>query len=303
MVEVVAERGFARASVKLVTRRARVSTRTFYEQFDGLEDALVAVLDGALEQVVGLASQELEGTESWQDGVRSALAAVLAFFDSEPELARVCIVEALAGGPVVLEHRERIIGAFRLPVIERIEREVSPVSPLTAEGVMSSVLGIMHAHIVARKPGPFIELLGPFMGLATAPYLGAGGVELEIEQGDKLARAILTGDSRLAPPAQAAGQETGLSVGQGVALPAMFDNPGARRARECLLFLAEHRDSSNREIAAGIDIAHQSQISRLLAHLLEERLVVKRSEGAGKRNAWRLTPRGEEIARTLIEPR
>jgi hypothetical protein len=83
------------------------------------------------------------------------------------------------------------------------------------------------------------------------------------------------------------------------ALPATLRNPSARRARECLLFLAAHSDSSNREIAAGVGVAHASQISRLLSYLGEERLVSKRSRGAGKRNEWRLTSRGEAIALAL----
>jgi DNA-binding IclR family transcriptional regulator len=81
----------------------------------------------------------------------------------------------------------------------------------------------------------------------------------------------------------------------------MLDTPSAPRARECLRFLLKHPGSSNREVAIGIDIAHQSQISRLLSLLVREGLVLKRSEGAGKRNAWLLTPRGEEIARALPE--
>jgi hypothetical protein len=224
---------------------------------------------------------------------------MLSHLDREPGLARVCIVETLAGGPVVLAHRERLIQAFRVPVLQRIEREVPNVSPLAGEGAMSSVLGLMHAHIVTARPGPFVELLGPLTGLIMAPHLGARGVKREIEQGDALARAILAGDSRWSPPAQSPGQETGYDGEQSAALSATLGNPNARRARECLLFLAEHPDSSNREVAVGIDIAHQSHISRLLASLSQENLATKRTEGAGKRNAWRLTARGHEIAQAL----
>ena len=297
LVEVLAERGFAGATIGLVVKRARVSTRTFYQCFDGLEECLIAIMDTALEKAVTLVSQELQGAGCWHDGVRSALAAMLSHFDHEPELARVCIVETLAGGPVVLAHRERLIQAFRVPVLQRIERDVPNVSPLAAEGAMSSVLGIMHAHIVTGKPGPFIQLLGPLMGLIMAPHLGARGIEREIEQGDELARAILAGDPRWSLPAQSPGQDAGYGGEQAAALAATLGNPNTRRARECLLFLAEHPDSSNREVAAGIGIAHQSHISRLLAYLLQENLVTKRSEGTGKRNAWRLTARGEEIVR------
>lgn len=301
LVEVLAERGFANTTVGLVVSRARVSTRTFYQRFDGLEECLIAVMDSVLEQAVAVASRELQEAGCWQDGVRSALAAVLAYFDREPELARVCIVETLAGGPVVLAHRERLTEAFRLPVLQRVEREVPGVSPLAAEGVMSSVLGIMHAHIVTAKPGPFIELLGPLMGLIMAPYLGARGVQREIEQGDELAQAILTGDSRWSPPTEAPKQDTDLSAASDAILFPNLGNATARRLRECLLFLAEHPDSSNREVGVGIDLVHQSQVSKLLAYLLREGLATKRSEGKGKRNAWRLTPHGEEIAQALME--
>jgi AcrR family transcriptional regulator len=299
LVEVLAERGFAGATVGLVVKRARVSTRTFYRCFDGLEGCLIAIMDSVLEQAVALVSPELEVAECWQDGVRSALAGMLGYFDRAPDLARVCVVETLAGGPVVLARRERLIEAFRLSVLQRVERDLPNVSPLVAEGVMGSVLGIMHAHIVTAKPGLFIELLGPLMGLIMASYLGAQSVEAEIKQGDELARTILARDLCGAPPEQSLGQDTRQSGEQGVAIPATLGNPSARRARECLLFLAEHPDSSNREVAVGIEIAHQSHISRLLAYLLQENLVTKRSEGSGKRNAWRLTARGGEIAQAL----
>jgi DNA-binding MarR family transcriptional regulator len=82
-------------------------------------------------------------------------------------------------------------------------------------------------------------------------------------------------------------------------LPAMLANPTANRARECLVFLAEHPGASNREIAAGIGVTHRSQISKLLSYFLQEKLVSKRSEGPGKPNIWRIAPHGEEILRRM----
>jgi AcrR family transcriptional regulator len=296
LVVVLAERGFASTTVALVVRRARISNRTFYQCFDGLEECLIAVMDGALKQAVALASHNLEEAECWQDGVRAALVAVLSYFDREPELARVCIVETLAGGPVVLVHRERVIEAFRLLIVQRVEREVPGVSPLAAEGVMSSVLGIMHAHIVVEKPSLFIELLGPLVGLIMAPYLGARAVQREIERGDELAQAILNEDPSLAEAHQ---QHAELATAPDQAFATNLGSATALHLRKCLLFLATHPDASNREVSAGVGLVHQSQVSRLLSYLLLNGLATKRSEGKGKRNAWRLTPSGEAIARTM----
>jgi hypothetical protein len=87
------------------------------------------------------------------------------------------------------------------------------------------------------------------------------------------------------------------------ALPALLRNPGARRARECLLFIADQNgrglSPSNREVATAIGITHQPQISRLLAQLAVEGLVSKTSHGLGRPNAWRLTPRGGQVLRML----
>lgn len=190
LVAVSAEYGFANTKVSVVLARAGVSSRTFYEQFDGLDDCLVAVMSDMLERVMAFVPRELADAEHWQDGVRSALGALLVFFDEEPERTRVCIVDGLAGGSFVLEQRRRMNEAFSSPFIERVERDLKQVPRLTAEGVLSSVHGVLHTHIVAGQPGAFIDLLGPLMGLVMAPYLGARRVEEEIRRGDELARAI-----------------------------------------------------------------------------------------------------------------
>jgi AcrR family transcriptional regulator len=299
IVEVVAERGYAGASVGLVVERARVSRRTFYECFaGGLENGLVAVMDMALEQAGLVVARAFEQEELWLDAVRAALAGMLVFLDSEPALGRVCIVETLGAGPLVLEHRERAVRAFRTLIVTLIEREIPQVSPLAAEGVTASVMGVIHARMAANEQRPLIELLGPVMGRIIKPFsTNEQTTSEEIRRGDELAQAIIAGDSSWTSPPRA--------TTHNAALPAILANPSARRARECLLFLAEQAaqgfSPSNREIAVGIDIAHQSQISKLLAYLSQEGLVTKLSEGAGKRNAWRLTPRGEEMARVLSQ--
>jgi AcrR family transcriptional regulator/DNA-binding transcriptional ArsR family regulator len=300
MVELAAEHGFAGVSVKLLTARAGVSTRTFYEEFKDLRACFLAVLDLALERAGGLILQAYAREERWQDGVLGALASLLQYFDSEPALTRVWFVQALAAGPWALGRREQIAGMLRSTIVEHwAARGEQPPDPVAATGVMASVLGLIHTHLVTEQPQPLIELLGPLMGLVTSLYLDKEDVAREVQRGAQLARKIQAGeDTRWTLPTQATkNEEDGRPPTP--TIPATLANPNARRARECLLFLAEHPDCSNREVAAGIGVSDQPQISRLLSSLAEEDLVTKRSAGAGKRNAWRLTPRGEEVARAL----
>ncbi len=305
-IEVVAERGFAATNVKLVTARAGVSSRTYYAEFDDLEDCFGAVIDMGLEQAGAVIAQAYGSERDWEDATLTALASLLQFFDAEPLLTRIWFVEAMAAGAWAQERRERHVARLRGMVLAWWTAQGNaPPDPAALAGVMASVLGLIHMHVVTNEPGPLIDLLGPMMGLITAPYLGVGAAEREARRGATRAREIRAAGYEWSPPVrpvrheQADEPEDPREDGRR-ALPLSLS---AARARECLLFIAAQaeRGSSpnNREIAAGTGIAHESQISRLLSELRRDGLLEKRSAGVGKNNAWELTVEGEAAARDL----
>ena len=296
MVEVVGERGFADASVGLVVSRARVSRRTFNEYFANREACFLAVLDVGLEHVTDLISEAFEREQTWQDAVRTALATLLVFFDSEPLLARVWLVESLAAGEWAHQHRSRNIATLRELVLSYWPVLASrKTPPLAADSVLASILGIVHTHLVTAKPRPLIELLAPLMGAVCGPYLSPRAISDEITRAEELVQRIQSGESEYTRLVRRNTPDPARTP----ALPAILRNPNARRARECLQFLLERPGSSNRQIATAIGIAHQSQISKLLTRLLTNELVAKQSHGAGRPNAWQLTPLGEKASHTL----
>jgi len=288
MVEVVAERGYADASLELVVAQAGVSRRTFYKCFANRDACFAELLDLASALALDLIACAFAREPAWQDGVRSALASLLAFLESEPVLARVWLVESLGAGSWVLERRERKLAALReLALASWPAAEARSPSPLKVDGAIASVLGVVQTHIVAGRPGPLTALVGPLTGLVVAQWLPPRLVAREVELGEQLAqtRRVVRPDT----------------IPANVAIPAVLENPTAHRARRCVLFLADCPQASNREIAAAIGVAHQSQISKLLACLLTEGLITKRSAGVGKRNWWQLTPHGEQISLALRE--
>ncbi len=111
-VGAIEELGYAQTTVGHITRRASVSRRTFYELFANREECLTAVL----EEIVGLIGVEFVaagvGGLPWRERVRMGLLVILGFFDREPALARVCVVQALRGGAGVLERREEVLAGL-----------------------------------------------------------------------------------------------------------------------------------------------------------------------------------------------
>lgn len=239
-------------------------------------------------------SEAFEQEAHWQDGVLAALAALLMSLDREPLLARVCLLETLAGSPVVLRHRARELAALH-PLVDRgREQAHASVEPpeFTAEGSVASVAGILHTRLVTGEAPPFIGMLGQLVGLVVAPYLDPHDVVREIERGEEMARVIA--------------QERSFSSSSSYArvrIPAGLRHPGAYRARSCLIFLAANPGASNKAVAAGVGISHLGQVSELLKRLAGNGLLIKHSGGAGRPNAWWLTPHGEQVAPMLAERR
>jgi AcrR family transcriptional regulator len=111
MAEVCAERSYAEASVAAVAKRAGVSSVTFYKQFSGKEDCLLA----AHRQLLGRLLEEIDRVRSESAGdaqVRAAIRAALAIFAADPPSARLLTVEVLAAGPEGAKRQDAMVEAF-----------------------------------------------------------------------------------------------------------------------------------------------------------------------------------------------
>ncbi len=293
-VDLIAERGFSGTSIARVAGRAGVSHRSFHAEFESLDDCLCTVLDEALAHTMALAAAAFDQQSAWRDGLRSALAAVLEFMDGEPALARVAMVESLAGGPVVLAHRERVVSTFRELVVTRIAGEVPHAWPLAAEGMFASVMGVVHARLTGPEPDTLLRLLAPLMATLMAPFSDPLELELEVSRSEELAQSIL--GRRASHQAPDTGRWPHV---HDPGLPAMLASRRSRRAHACVLFIAANPGASNLQVAAALNVAHPSQISALLSRLAREGILTRRSEGPGRRNAWQLTEPGTNALKHL----
>ena len=117
-VATIEELGYPQATVARITARARFSRRTFYQMFANRDECFAAVLEEVAATVAGeLAAAGLEGLP-WRERVRTGVWGILVFFDREPALARVCVVQALRAGPLVLERREAVLARLAAVVDE-----------------------------------------------------------------------------------------------------------------------------------------------------------------------------------------
>ena len=88
---VVAEQGYRRMSVRRVSGRAGVSSKTFYDLFSDREDCFLAAFDHAVDLLAGVVVPAWEGEREWTARIRGGLEALLFFLDDQPGLCQICV--------------------------------------------------------------------------------------------------------------------------------------------------------------------------------------------------------------------
>ena len=112
MAACCAEKRYAEVSVGDVVARAGVSRSTFYNLFEDKEACFLEAYDEILGQFVTEVMEAIMAPGlSWEDQAENGLRAALAFMRSEPDFARMCIVDVFSAGPSALE---RYLSAIRV---------------------------------------------------------------------------------------------------------------------------------------------------------------------------------------------
>lgn len=109
IAEVCVERGYTQTSVSEIAKRAGVSSLTFYKQFAGKQECMLA----AHRQLLGRLLEEVDRvTEEEGSGARGVVRTALALFTADPPSARLLTVEVFAAGPEGVKRHDAMVEAF-----------------------------------------------------------------------------------------------------------------------------------------------------------------------------------------------
>ncbi|HWM63296.1 MAG TPA: TetR/AcrR family transcriptional regulator [Solirubrobacterales bacterium] len=116
MLLTVGEQGYARAAVKEVAERARITQDRFHRRFGDKETCFAQAYSEAAEQLARELLEACQGAESWRDGFEAALARLLRFVAEQPLTARALLLEVRAArGQAWVKHQE---------LVERLTRAI-----------------------------------------------------------------------------------------------------------------------------------------------------------------------------------
>jgi len=282
--ELVYERRTRGMTVARICERARVSRRTFYELFDSCEECVLATFKDGVAQataaVIGAAASET----GWRKRIRMGLTGLLSFFDREPGIARLLIIDALGAGEQTLNARQRVLDQL-IPIVDQGRDEAKAgrePPPLTAEGIVGAVFSVIHARMLDRVPQqrPLGELAGALMAMIVAPYLGPAIAQKELER---------------PTPSQPSTPRLPADPFRDLPIRVTY------RTARVLATIAAEPGASNRQIGDAAGAHDQGQVSKLLGRLQRHGLIENHGKGhaTGEPNAWQLTLRGYAIHTAL----
>ncbi|HEX5927370.1 MAG TPA: hypothetical protein VFY45_26375 [Baekduia sp.] len=278
MGELTAELGLGAVGVHHVCQRAGVSRRTFYELYADRDACVVDMHEEAFGRLLGhLAEAVAEAGAAWEDRAVAVTQALFGAWDADRVLAQLCLVSSVSGHAEALELRRtamaQIAGLLADP----------PRQPMVQAPVLSCAIsgiwGLAFAQLTEKPEASITDLAGVAIFMVLAPFAGRRHAAARAAGRGGTAAYV----TRWTPTVVGGDDDRGLLV--------------TELTSQTLRYLNGHPGAANIDIARAVDVRHESQMSRHLGRLEKAGMVSRHKEG--RTNAWVLTARGEDAARTL----
>lgn len=145
LAEALGDQAFADITIADIVARARVSKRTFYEQFASKEACLLGLGERLCDQTLALIAANYQFDEDWVTQLRKVTHAYLSSLESQTAVMRAAYIEMMTIGPEGLALRRRMgerFGQFLIMQVEAfraVEPSKRPLTPALATAVIGGI--------------------------------------------------------------------------------------------------------------------------------------------------------------------
>jgi AcrR family transcriptional regulator len=181
-VRVVAEKGYAAATVGDLTGEAGVSRTTFYELFEDKEDCFLSAYDNAVDALVRRVLAAYDSERRWPDRARAGLEALLETLAREPALARLSLVDIGAAGPAA-QRRYRTAMQRLTPLFDEgrdFAASGRSLPPNTSRMAIGGVTGLIADELLMDRAEQLPGLLSEVLFATLVPYIGPEAAAREV---------------------------------------------------------------------------------------------------------------------------
>ncbi len=175
IIEAVAEHGYNETTIAAITKAAGLSRRTFYEHFDNKEACFGAAYEVAFEYARETMLRGAALAEEWPERVRGGLAALLAVFAADADLASFFLIApASAGDEIADRHHEamrNIVSA--LTAGAPLPAGASGPSETREQALAGGLSRLIVRKLATSGAADLRELLPALVELILQPFVGS----------------------------------------------------------------------------------------------------------------------------------
>jgi AcrR family transcriptional regulator len=177
IAELTAEQGYDSTKIGDIVRRAGVARKTLYDNFEGKEEVFLAAFDSAIDEAIRRVEEDCAKVEGgWEERVQAGLAAFLRYVAERPELARMCMIEALSATPAATERYEAAVQRF-VDLTARTVPQNDQLPETIEETLVGGVAWIVYQQIRRQEAEKAEDLLPELSEFMLAPFHSAGEPE------------------------------------------------------------------------------------------------------------------------------
>lgn len=182
VIAVVAEHGYARASVEEIAARAGVEHGEFEGLFADKHDAVLRVFEAYIEDFKAEVGGAFEAGGTWPDSLRAAAYAMTRWIRRYPEATRFGMVSVLEAGDMALILRENSFrwGADLIDAGRTVAPDPTTIPASAALIAVGAVGEILAREQQGTIDADLIELVPQLMYGAVRPYLGEEAARREL---------------------------------------------------------------------------------------------------------------------------
>jgi AcrR family transcriptional regulator len=175
MIEAVAENGYGKTTIAHITGAAKISRRTFYENFSNKEDCFGAAYEVTLEYLRETMLTAAAAEQEWPERVRVGLEALLQSLAAHPDLATFFLIAPPSVSDSIaarhhLAMRELVAALIAGPPPPPESEEPSDTQ---AEALAGGLSRLIVRKVSAGEAEQLPELLAGLVELVVRPFIGS----------------------------------------------------------------------------------------------------------------------------------
>ena len=174
MLLTVGELGYAKATVREVADRARITQDRFHRRFGSKEECFARAYEGAAERLAAQVLGTCREAAGWREGFRAGLEELLRFVAEQPLQAKALLLEVRAArGAAWVKHQQLVERLTAALDTAREEPGARPgASPMTAGFVAGAIEESLSIEIAAGRAEGAELLLDDLTHLAFLQLFG-----------------------------------------------------------------------------------------------------------------------------------